>query len=88
MLIRKSLSFIYIQFEAEDWDSGFARKAIELIKEIPMKFRRYYPDKKEWGILSDSHADKLLEKFKECKNVNDKVNYNDYDINEFLIQFD
>jgi len=79
MIITEDTFLKKVSFTPEDWKNGTARMAISRLKSIGAVYK---PDKKEW-VYAGSDKD-----FKIVQELKDPPMEDDYDANQFLMQFD
>ncbi|MDR3666143.1 MAG: hypothetical protein P4L35_04805 [Ignavibacteriaceae bacterium] len=86
MILTNDAVYTTVVFQGADWTDGFANRVMELIKTYPKGEYLYLGITKKWKVSKNTSFEKDLEKLQAEINKN-KVSYEQYDIAEFMDQF-
>ena len=78
--------YITVTFEQEDWYENFAREVMDLMKSYGQGMAVYLGVTKKWRVLVSTGFLEDLEALIKSRNK-DRVDPMEYDVDEFLSQF-
>ena len=89
MILKHSNGVKRIKFEPADWNSGRASAIIDVLKSFPKGSKRYNPSTKLWSVLLDKVSHEDMCNFNKVASAEYSIKEaEEYDVKEFLSQFD